>query len=212
LTSEVRAAPVDRRAPPSKRDREGAIEFEPHHCFACGELNEDGLRLQLHTSPEGSWTEVVLEPRFQGWGRVAHGGIVRTLLDEVMAWSVIGRGTWGVTARLNVAFRRPISMGRSIQAEGWVVEEHRRAHRTAGRVLDAATGEVLATADGTFIAVPGDQLERLKAKYGMRRIPGPSPDAADDTTDAVDASTSSETPGQAVGAGARAVWAGARAG
>ena len=70
----------------------GAFEFEPHHCFACGELNEHGLHLELHTSPEGSWTELVLEPRFQGWEAVAHGGIVCTLLDEVMAWSVIGAG------------------------------------------------------------------------------------------------------------------------
>ena len=179
MTSELRTAPVGAatvRTAPSKRDRTGAFEFDPHHCFACGELNETGLHLELHTSPEGSWTELTLDPRFQGWDRVAHGGIVCTILDEVMAWSVIGRGTWGVTARLNVAFRRPITTGVAIRAEGWVVEEHRRAHRTAGRVLDAATGEVLATAEGTFMAVPSDQLERLKARYGLRRI---------DTTDRV---------------------------
>jgi acyl-coenzyme A thioesterase PaaI-like protein len=167
------------RTPPSKRDRAGAFEFEPHHCFACGELNEHGLHLELHTSPEGSWTDIVLEPRFQGWDAVAHGGIVCTLLDEVMAWSVIGRGTWGVTARLNVAFRRPISTGRAIRAEGWVVADHRRAHRTAGRVLDLESGEVLATAEGTFMAVPSGQLERLKARYGYHRIDDPTLDTTD---------------------------------
>jgi acyl-coenzyme A thioesterase PaaI-like protein len=166
-----------------KRDEQGEFEFEPHHCFACGELNEHGLHLQLHTSPEGSWTELVLEPRFQGWDSVAHGGIACTILDEVMAWSVIGRGTWGVTARLNVAFRRPIPTGRAIRAEGWVVELHRRALRTAGRVLDVATGEVLATAEATFIAVPPDQFERLKARYGLRRISAARPAGRTDTTE-----------------------------
>ena len=121
----------------------------------------------------------MLEARFQGWEAVAHGGIVCTILDEVMAWSVIGRGTWGVTARLNVAFRRPIMTGRPIRAEGWVVEEHRRAQRTAGKVLDPATGEILATAEGTFIAVPNEQLERLKARYGMRRLTDPTIDTTD---------------------------------
>ena len=154
-----------------KRDEAGAFEFEPHHCFACGELNEGGLHLVLHTSPEGAWTETTLAAAFQGWDAVAHGGIVCTLLDEVMAWSVIGRGTWGVTARLNVAFRRPIPIGRPIRAEGRVVEHHRRAVRTAGRVFDPATGDELATAEGTFMALPADQLERLKARYGMRRVP-----------------------------------------
>jgi acyl-coenzyme A thioesterase PaaI-like protein len=156
------------------------FNFEPHHCFACGELNEHGLRLELHTSPEGSWIETTLDPGFQGWDAVAHGGIVCTILDEVMAWSVIGRGTWGVTARLSVAFRRPIPIGRAIRAEGWVVEEHRRASRTAGRVIDAATKEVLATSDGTFVALPNDELERLKARYGLRRMT-PSGATAGDT-------------------------------
>jgi acyl-coenzyme A thioesterase PaaI-like protein len=156
---------------PARRDRQGAFEFEPHRCFACGELNEGGLHLSIHTDPNGSWTETTLEPRFQGWEAVAHGGIVCTLLDEVMAWAVIGRGTWGVTARLNVAFRRPIPVGRAIRAEGWVLDENRRAHQTAGQVLDASTNEVLATGEATFMAVPPAEVERLKARYGMRRLP-----------------------------------------
>src|SRR5215207_1584328 len=102
LTSE--AVPARERL----RDPNGAFEFEPHHCFACGDLNEHGLHLQLHANPDGAWVELALPPEFQGWDSIAHGGIVCTILDEVMAWSVIGRGTWGVTARLNVAFRRPI--------------------------------------------------------------------------------------------------------
>ena len=163
---------------PKRRDDIGAFEFEPHHCFACGELNEHGLHLDLHASPDGSWTELVLEPKFQGWEAVAHGGIICTILDEVMAWAVIGRGTWGVTARLNVAFRRPASTGRRLRAEGWVVQRDRRAVRAEGRLLDQATGDILATGASTFIAVPPAELERLQARYGMRRLP----DTAGQTT------------------------------
>ena len=156
---------------PRRRDRDGAFEFEPHHCFACGELNEHGLHLVIHTDPSRAWVETTLEPRFQGWEAVAHGGVVCTLLDEVMAWSVIGQGTWGVTARLNVAFRRPIPLGRPIRAEGRVTGANRRAFRTEASVVDGATGEVLATAEGTFMALPEEQVGRLKARYGMRRTP-----------------------------------------
>ena len=172
MTSETAAAPrrQPQRAAPIRRDREGTFEFEPHRCFACGELNDQGLQLAIHTDPRGSWTETTLEPRFQGWEAVAHGGIVCTLLDEVMAWAVIGRGTWGVTARLNVTFRRPIPVGSAVRAEGWVVDENRRAHRAEGRVIDARSGEVLATGESTFVAVPPSEVERLKARYGMRRL------------------------------------------
>ena len=174
MTSEV-LAPSPRSTDPEKgaklRDPLGAFEFEPHHCFACGELNAHGMRLDLHASPEGAWTELRVDVAFQGWEAVAHGGIVCTILDEVMAWAVIGRGTWGVTARLNVAFRKPIPTGKAIRAEGWVVQQDRRAVRAAGRVIDRASGEVLATGESTFIAVPASDLERLKARYGMRRVP-----------------------------------------
>src|SRR5258705_6619522 len=117
LTSETLARPSRKtgRTGPARRDRDGAFEFDPHHCFACGELNEQGLHLAIHTDPNGSWAETTLEPRFQGWEAVAHGGIVCTLLDEVIAWSVIGRRTLGVTARLNGPFRRPIPVGRAIR-------------------------------------------------------------------------------------------------
>jgi acyl-coenzyme A thioesterase PaaI-like protein len=143
--------------------------FEPHHCFACGELNEGGLRLTLHADETGCWTELALPARFQGWESVAHGGIACTILDEVMAWSVIGRGTWGVTARLNAAFRRPIPIDRPIRSEGWVTDDRRRTIHTSGRIVDGETGEVLATADGVFMSVPADQLAALKARYRLRR-------------------------------------------
>lgn len=190
-TTRPLAGDVGARAP-QRRDAAGTFEFEPHHCFACGELNQYGLHLAIHTSPDGSWLETTLDRSFQGWEDVAHGGIVCTILDEVMAWAVIGRGTWGVTARLSVAFRRPARTGQPLRAEGWVVQQDRRAVRAEGRVLDARSGEVFATAESTFIAVPPAELERLKARYGMRRIPGPVEATAEatattDTTGPADA-------------------------
>lgn len=142
--------------------------FEPHRCFACGELNEHGLHLDLHVDDQGCWTELVLDERFQGWEGVAHGGIVSTILDEVMAWSVIGRDTWGVTARIAVEFKRPVPVGRRIRGEGRVTEDRRRLFRTAGSLVDAATGETLATGEATFVSAPPDQLEALKARYQLR--------------------------------------------
>jgi acyl-coenzyme A thioesterase PaaI-like protein len=166
LQTRLPKAPADRRRSTSPL---AGFTFEPHRCFACGELNEHGLRLRLHATAEGCWTELTLDPRFQGWESVAHGGIVTTLLDEVMAWSVIGRDTWGVTARLSISFRKPVPIGRPIRAEGWVVEDRRRMFRTAGRVIDPASGEVLAEGEGTFVAAPPEQLRLLKSRYRLTR-------------------------------------------
>ena len=185
MTSEVET--VAEASTSRLRDRDGAFAFEPHRCFACGELNEHGLHLELHADPEGAWLETTLASDFQGWDEIAHGGIVCTILDEVMAWSVIGQGTWGVTARLNVAFRKPIRTGTRVRAEGHLVSMDRRAAKTAGRIIDPATGHVLATGEGTFMAVPESELPRLMARYGMRRLPADAGEGAPatDTTGSV---------------------------
>lgn len=155
------------------------FRFEPHHCFACGELNEHGLHLVLHADARGCWTELTLDRRFQGWEGVAHGGILATVIDEVMAWSVIGRDVWGVTARMAIEFRRPVPIGRALRAEGEVIEATRRLFRTAGRILDAGTGEVLSTGEGTYVAAPPNRLAELQARYRLRPL-DPGQDPAED--------------------------------
>ena len=144
--------------------------FEPHRCFACGELNEAGLHLVLHTDAQSCWTELAVAPAFQGWEDVVHGGILCTILDEVMAWAVIGRDTWGVTARMAVDFKRPVAVGQALRAEGFVVGGGRRLFRTEGRILDAASGAVLAAATGTYVAAPPARLAELKARYLLRPL------------------------------------------
>lgn len=144
-----------------------AFDFEPHNCFACGELNEHGLRLQLHLEPGRSWTEFALDQRFEGWVGIAHGGIIATILDEVMAWSLVASDNWGVTARMTVTFKRPARVTTMIRGEGWIVRARRRLFETAGRVIDVE-GNVLASAEATYLAVDEGRKLELQARYGYR--------------------------------------------
>jgi acyl-coenzyme A thioesterase PaaI-like protein len=144
------------------------IEVEPHNCFACGELNEHGLQLDLHVDGERCWTELTLEERFQGWDDIAHGGIVCTILDEVMAWSLAATDNWGLTARMSVDFRKPVRLGRRIRGEGWVIANRRRIIETAARLVDVESGEGLATATGTYVAADAERKRQLQARYRFR--------------------------------------------
>jgi uncharacterized protein (TIGR00369 family) len=162
LTSDLAAAS---RTPTAAAAR--GFEFEPHNCFACGSLNEHGLRLDLHLGERRSWSELTLDPRFEGWVGVAHGGIVATLLDEVMAWSLVAEDNWGVTARLSIDYRRPTPIGTTLRAEGWIVRSRRRLVDTAGQVVDG-DGLVLATATGLYLAADAARKRELQARYGYR--------------------------------------------
>jgi acyl-coenzyme A thioesterase PaaI-like protein len=146
--------------------------FEPHNCFACGKLNTNGLHLELHVDGARCWTTLAIPTRFQGWNEIAHGGIISTILDEVMAWSLVDHDNWGLTARMTVEFKRPVPLERTILAEGWVTESRRRIITTAGRIVDPETGTVLATANATYVAAPDERKRELKRRYGYQPIDG----------------------------------------
>jgi acyl-coenzyme A thioesterase PaaI-like protein len=172
LTSELDVRPTGSTDPV---DGELTIEVEPHNCFACGELNEHGLHLDLHVDGNRCWTELTLGDRFQGWDGIAHGGIVSTILDEVMAWSLAATDNWGVTARMSIAFRKPVRLGRAIRADGWTTTVRRRTIETAARIVDVGDGTVLATAEGTYVAADDERRSQLQARYRFRLVSaGPS--------------------------------------
>jgi uncharacterized protein (TIGR00369 family) len=143
------------------------FRIRPHHCFACGELNENGLHLQLNLEPGLCWTELELSRRFEGWEGLIHGGILCTIMDEVMAWSLVSEDNWGVTARMSVDFRKPVIVGQRIRAEGRMTESRRRIHTTSARILDAETGTELATAEATYVAASDSRKRELKERYGV---------------------------------------------
>jgi acyl-coenzyme A thioesterase PaaI-like protein len=143
------------------------FRIRPHNCFACGELNEIGLHLKLNLEPGRCWTELEMPRRFEGWEGIVHGGILCTILDEVMAWALVAQDSWGVTARMSIDFRRPVTVGQAIRAEGWIDESRRRIQITAGRILDAATGAELATAEATYVAATEARKRELKDRYGV---------------------------------------------
>jgi acyl-coenzyme A thioesterase PaaI-like protein len=143
------------------------FRLRPHHCFACGELNEIGLHLKLNLEHGKCWTELELPRKFEGWEGIIHGGILCTILDEVMAWSLVAQDNWGVTARMSITFRKPVTVGRAIRAEGWITEDRRRIHVTAGRIVDAETGDELALAEATYVAASENRKRELKRSYGV---------------------------------------------
>jgi acyl-coenzyme A thioesterase PaaI-like protein len=162
LTSEAR--PTGAVAGP------GVAPFDlvPHNCFACGSLNRHGLGLLIHVEPRRSWTELVLDERFEGWAGMAHGGIIATILDEVMAWSLVGEDNWGVTARLSVDFRRPVPIGSRLRADGEIATSRRRIVETTAKFVRVDDGEVLATARGTYLAADPARRRELRERYGFR--------------------------------------------
>ncbi len=124
----------------------------------------------LHVEAGRAWTELALERRFEGWDGVIHGGILCAILDEVMAWALVGEDNWGVTARMAVDFRKPVAVDMPIRAEGWITRARRRIVDTEGHIVDAVTGTELATATGVYVAAGAARKRDLRERYAYRPV------------------------------------------
>ena len=140
--------------------------FADHHCFACGATNPSGMHLEIELGEASARAEWVAGDDFVGWSDKVHGGIIATLLDEVMAWAPSSFDSWAVTAEMSVRYRSPALPGERLEASGRVVERRRRIYDVAGEVR-GADGRLVAEGQGRYLgAGPSDKAE-LKAKYGV---------------------------------------------
>ena len=121
------------------------------HCFGCGQLNPDGLRMVFTPGPSGSVCEFAVQPRFQSWAGMAHGGIVSLMLDEAVGWAAWHAGHPGVTGRLAVSLRRPLRLGERVRVVG-VVERTRRTLVYCNAAVDSLEGgDRIADATATLV-------------------------------------------------------------
>ncbi|MGC9111115.1 MAG: PaaI family thioesterase [candidate division WOR-3 bacterium] len=123
-------------------------------CFVCGRANMNGMRLPIVADNSGARFEYVIPEYYQGWHGIAHGGIVATLLDELMAWSTKGRGYRTVTAEMKIRFRKPVPVREKIIGQGWITAEQNRLILAASQLKNAG-GVVLAEATGKLWKVSG---------------------------------------------------------
>ena len=101
-----------------------------HKCFACAPTNPIGLHLQFFAYPKQSsppsasgtvYTKYQIGADYCGFPRYSHGGILTTLLDELMAHAVYYTyGKYGITKDIHVAFRKPVLVETPIYVKTWV--------------------------------------------------------------------------------------------
>ncbi len=149
------------------RGRDGRrYAFADHNCFACGGMNPIGMRLEIELGEGSARAEWVGERDFVGWEDKIHGGILATLLDEVMAWAPSSYDSWAVTAEMHLRYRSPANPGERLIAEARVVNRRRRIYEVHGEV-HGEDGRMVAEADGRFLGASPTEKRNLKQRYGM---------------------------------------------
>lgn len=132
-------------------------------CFGCGLENPSGLRVQYFTEGEQVVAEFTPQPEHEGFPGFVHGGILYTLLDEVLSRTACLGGRWSRTGRMDVRYRALAPLGERYVARAWVERWRGRTVAAAGEVR-GADGRLVAEARGLFFLVPDDELATLLAQ------------------------------------------------
>jgi len=128
-----------------------------HYCFCCGRDNPRGMKLDIRPGDDGEVFTLYTPPaEFQGYQGVIHGGILSTLLDEIMAHAVLRRGLGSAaTARMEIVFRRPARTGVELRISGRVEDVSGRRITTTAVITDE-DGQRLAEAKALFLRISRD--------------------------------------------------------
>ena len=128
------------------------------NCFGCGVDNPCGLKLRFEQDGERARAEFTLSERYEGWYGHVHGGILCTVLDEAMAYTYFPE-TKGVTARVEVRFRRPAPTGVPMVVTARLTRRTRKLLETEA-TISLKDGRVVAESTGQAYVIYDDKLSR----------------------------------------------------
>jgi len=138
----------------------------PNHgtntCFGCGANNPHGLQMDFFTDGDTVHSTVKVPVHLSGWNQVTHGGVVSTILDEIMAWGAIyllKRIT--LTKSMSIEYLKAVPVDEELKVTGRVLEKiNRRDVRMEG-LLTNSNGTLLAKSIGTFAMFDPPVAKRL---------------------------------------------------
>jgi acyl-coenzyme A thioesterase PaaI-like protein len=130
------------------------------NCFGCGSSNPIGLRLKHRLEEDHLVTEFVPREDHQGWPDITHGGIIATLLYEVLENLPYHLGVVTMMKSMDTRFRRPAKTGKSLIAESWLVDRSDR-NMTVSASLTGEDSELIAEGSAVLVVLSQRQRERL---------------------------------------------------
>jgi uncharacterized protein (TIGR00369 family) len=122
-----------------------------HNCFGCSPVNPYGLRMQFLTDGQAVYSRVRVPEHLCGWSNIVHGGVLSTILDEIMSWSAIHLlKRIALTQTMTVEFIKPVQVGSELEAQARVRETNGPNDASTEGVIYGQKGEACARATATF--------------------------------------------------------------
>jgi uncharacterized protein (TIGR00369 family) len=127
-------------------------------CYGCGQDNPVGLRVPFEAHEGGSLGRYTARAEHVGWTGILHGGVIFTLMDEALGWSLYFQKIAAVTAKAEARFHKPVAVGTDLIVRARVVKQNRRLFAAHAEIrTDDASSVLLAEVDATMFPIDGAQ-------------------------------------------------------
>ena len=133
-----------------------------HNCFGCSPLNTSGLRMKFYSNEAAVYSKLVVPDHLCGWNKLVHGGVLTTIMDEIMSWATIYLlKRVAMTKSISVDFLKPVYVGNRLKAEGTVLEKKGKHEALMEGRLYNNDDVCCARATGTFAIFSPAVAKRL---------------------------------------------------
>ncbi len=147
-----------------------AISIKPpaNHadCMVCGHGQSLGLRF-TPDGPNSVIATIDVDPAWQGYAGVMHGGMVSTLLDAAMTHCLFHRNVHAMTASLKVRFLAPVPCRGRIEIRATLSDRRRRMYALDAELI--SSGHILARAEARFISSSDALMPNTTKLHGHPR-------------------------------------------
>ncbi len=140
--------------------------FEPSNTFngfGCSCNNQAGLKLKFEVSENDDvFSSVQIGSLYESFPGIIHGGVVATVLDEIMAQAAyLCRSQPSMTIGMRIRYLQAMCTNNLYRASAKVISEPDSvATEVEGRLCNSANGEIIALATGTFISLSPGALSK----------------------------------------------------
>lgn len=118
--------------------------------------------MKFYTHEAAVYSKLIVPDHLCGWNNLVHGGVLTTIMDEIMSWATIHLlKRVPMTKSISVDFLKPVYVGNPLKAQGTVLERKGKHEALMeGRIYNK--DEVCcARATGTFAVFSPSVAKRL---------------------------------------------------
>jgi acyl-coenzyme A thioesterase PaaI-like protein len=106
---------------------------DDRYCICCGEKNHLGFQMKFRYEDEKLCSEVIIPKEFQGFANVVHGGMLGTVLDEMMVNLYWLKGIRVVSVEYQIRLKSPCPVNQTIFLSAWKVDIKKNVYFSASQ-------------------------------------------------------------------------------